>query len=418
VNNDTTTIELEERFGIPFCKRQPLALVRGCGSRVWDEAGKAYLDFTSGWGVTSLGHCHPALQAALTAQARQLTQNPNSGFTYSPIRAQLLARLAPLLPAPLSRLYFVNSGAEANDVAIKMARKLTGRTRVVTTLGAFHGRTLNTLAVSGSAATAARHRPLFADNVFIPYGDLDALGKTIDARTAAVIVEPIQGEGGVQIPPDGYLAAISELCRQHGALLIVDEIQTGMGRTGSLFASQQCQGTVHADMMTLGKGLASGFPFAALAMSEGCAAQVEPGDHGGTYCGNPLGCAVALAVLETLLAEGAVDNVVARGQQLNCALSALQAKFPDIVRQVRGRGLLWALQLDEHQVQPLTEACQQQGLLVTPTRGGVIRLLPALLVSESEIDAAMTKLAAALLSVRTGEYTLDCCAQGAAAEPG
>ncbi|MFN3162351.1 MAG: aspartate aminotransferase family protein [Pseudohongiellaceae bacterium] len=417
MSSEMTTIELEERFGVPFCRRQPLAFVRGHGSRVWDEAGKAYLDFTSGWGVTSLGHCHPALQAALAAQAGQLTQNPNSGFTYSPIRAQLLARLAPLLPAPLSRLYFVNSGAEANDVAIKMARKLTGRSRVVTTLGAFHGRTLNTLAVSGSAAAAASTGHCLPTTCLFPTVTLTSCAR----RSMPVPRQSSSSrfrERVVCDTPDDYLAAISGLCRQHGALLIVDEIQTGMGRTGSLFASEQCRGDVHADMMTLGKGLASGFPFAALAMSEGCAEQVEPGDHGGTYCGNPLACAVALAVLETLQAERAIDNVVARGQQLSVALPTLQAKYPDIIRQVRGRGLLWALQLDEHQVQPLTEACQQQGLLVTPTRGGVIRLLPALLVNESEIDAAMTKLAAALLSVRTGEYTLDCCAQGAAAEPG
>jgi len=418
MSSTMTTIDLEDKFGITFCKRQPVAFVRGSGSTVWDEAGESYLDFTSGWGVTSLGHCHPAMLAALTAQASQLTQNPNSGFTYSPVRARLLARLAPLLPAPLSQLYFVNSGAEANDLAIKMARKLTGRTRIVSTLGAFHGRTLNTLTVSGSAAAAARHRPLFADNAFVPYGDLKAMVEAVDATTAAVIVEPIQGEGGVRIPPDNYLAAISKQCRAHGALLIVDEIQTGIGRSGSLFAVEQCKGVVQADMMTLGKGLASGFPFAALAMSAACAAQVEPGDHGGTYCGNPLGCAVALAVLETLVAGQAVHNVRARGRQLMSALRSLQADYPDLIRQVRGRGLLWALQLDEHRVQPLTEACRLRGLLIVPTRGGVVRLLPSLLVRASEVDAAMAILGAALSSVRTGEFTLDCCARGSTAAPG
>ena len=405
------TIEVEEQFGIPFCKRQPVSFERGAGTTVWDESGQDYLDFTSGWGVTSLGHCHPAVQAALQQQASQLTQNPNSGFTYSPVRARLLARLAPLLPAPLRRLYFVNSGAEANDVAIKMARKLTGRSRVITTLGAFHGRTLNTLAVSGSSAAAARYRPHMPDNAFVAFGDIEALQRTINRHTAAVIVEPLQGEGGVRIPPDDYLAAVSELCQQHGALLIVDEIQTGMGRTGSLFAFEQCRGMVRPDMMTLGKGLASGFPFAALAMSEACAAGVERGDHGGTYCGNPLGCAVALAVLETMLKDDLPGNAATRGQQLETTLLALQASNPGLIQQVRGRGLLWALQVDEALVDSIANACRQHGLLIIPTRTAVLRLLPALSVTAAEIATAMSRLAAALSSVRVGEIALDCCAQ-------
>lgn len=405
------TIELEEKYGIPFCKRQRISFVRGAGSTVWDESGRDYLDFTSGWGVTSLGHCHPAMQAALQQQASQLTQNPNSGFTYSPVRARLLARLAPLLPAPLRRLYFVNSGAEANDAAIKMARKLTGRSTVITMLDAFHGRTLNTLAVSGSSAAAARHKPQLRDNIFVPFADIKALQRVIDRHTAAVIVEPLQGEGGVRIPPDDYLLAVGELCRQHGALLIVDEIQTGMGRTGSLFAIEQCHGDVRPDMMTLGKGLASGFPFAALAMSEACAAAVERGDHGGTYCGNPLGCAVALAVLDTLFSAGLVSNAKLRGQQIQHRLQSLQASNAGLIQELRGRGLLWALQVDAALVEPLADACRQQGLLIVPTRNGVLRLLPALTVTAAEIDTAMTRLEAALLSVRVGEITLDCCAQ-------
>lgn len=405
------TIETENRYGIPFTKRQPLSIARGAGNRVWDEAGREYLDFTSGWGVTCLGHCHPVLVEALQAQAALLTQNPNSGFTCSPVRARLLARLAPLLPAPLTRLYFVNSGAEANDVAIKMARKITGRAGIVSTLRAFHGRTYGTLNASGGTEAAENFPPRMQSNRFVPYNDVPALRAAMDDSVAAVIVEPIQGEGGVQVPDPSYLAEVSAVCQQHGALLIADEIQTGFGRTGSLFAIEQCQPRVHVDMMTLGKGLAGGFPFAALAMSEACAARVSPGDHGGTYCGNPLGCATALAVVDYLEREQVSAQVRQAGELMASALTEVQSRYAELIGAVRGRGLLWALQLTDPQwLEPVTEACLQQGLLITPTRGGVIRLIPSLLVSPAEIEQAMARLGSALASVPVREFTLDCSA--------
>jgi acetylornithine/N-succinyldiaminopimelate aminotransferase len=409
------SIEIEQRYGIPFCKRQALCIVRGDGNRVWDSEGREYLDFSSGWGVTSLGHCHPLIQQALKEQAGLLMQNPNSGFTYSPARAALMQRLAPQLPSPLTHMYFVNSGAEANDAAIKMARKITGRTGIVSTLRSFHGRTLNTLSASGSSAAAQLHKPWFPANRFVPYDDLPAMDSAIDAQTAAVIVEPIQGEGGIRLPDPGYLSAVQRLCRARGALLIVDEIQTGICRSGSLFAVDQCQPAVEPDMMTLGKGLGGGFPFAALLMSGACAGQVQPGDHGGTYCGNPLGCAVATAVLDYLLAENVASRVAAMGVVLGNQLARLGAEYPEIIVEQRGRGLLQALQLtDDETVQTLSEACLRQGLMLIPTRNGVLRLLPSLLVSEAEIDEAMDKLARALAAVRAREITLDCCASDSA----
>jgi len=403
------TIAIEDSLGIQFCKRLPLVVAGGAGSQVWDAAGKKYLDFTSGWGVTSLGHCHPALSSAIAEQAAVLTQNPNSGFTYSPVRAALMEKLVPLLPAPLSRVYFVNSGAEANDVAIKMARLLTGRTTVVSTEQSFHGRTHNTLSVSTSAESAQRFQPQRADTKFVPHGDLSAMQAMIDADTAAVIVEPIQGEGGVRIPDDGYLAEVSALCKQHGALLIIDEIQTGLGRTGTLFAIEQCKPAVMPDMLTMGKGLGGGFPIAALAMSEDCASKVSKGDHGGTYCGNPLGCAAALAVLEEMLAQDVVSSVQRNGAVLGRLLAELKQEFPGLITEIRGRGLIWAMQLDNDQkVDLLTTASMEQGLLITPTRNAIIRLLPSLLVTEAEISQAVDKLRLALASVRASEFALDC----------
>lgn len=405
------TIDTEDRLGIGFCKRQSLAIARGTGSRVWDTSGREYLDFTSGWGVTSLGHCHPVIRKALGEQAALLTQNPNSGFTYSPARAALMEALAPLLPAPLTRMYFLNSGAEANEAAIKMARKITGRDGIVAALEAFHGRTLNTLAVSGGLESVQLHRPRFPDNRFVPFGDLAAMDQAVGSGTAAVILEPIQGEGGVRIPDPDYLAGVQALCRQHGALLIVDEIQTGLGRTGSLFAIEQCRPLVEPDMMTLGKGLAGGFPFAALLMSGHCAGQVTAGDHGGTYCGNPLGAAVARAVLDYLIVGDVAAHVRNMEKVMAEALRPLQQACPELIWQLRGRGLLWALQLpDDESVQRLTGACLEQGLLVTPTRNGIVRLLPALLVSEAEIVEATDKLGRALAAVRASEITLDCSA--------
>lgn len=405
------TIDIEDSLGIQFCKRQALAIEGGAGSRVWDAAGRNYLDFTSGWGVTSLGHCHPVLTRAISHQAARLTQNPNSGFTYSPVRAALLERLVPVLPKPLRRLYFVNSGAEANDAAIKMARLLTGRVNIVSTEQSFHGRTHNTLSVSTGAESASRFPPRLATTTFVPHGDLEAMAGAISTETAAAIVEPVQGEGGVRIPSDSYLAAVGKLCKRNGALLIIDEIQTGFCRTGSFFAIEQCDPPVEPDMLTMGKGLGGGFPIAALAMSEACASKVSRGDHGGTYCGNPLACAAALAVVGELIDGEVAARVGISGCVLGELLAGIGRLYPDIVREVRGRGLLWALQFDDDEVvEQVTAACLQGGLMVTPTRNGIVRLLPSLLVSEDEIREAAGILGEALASVRESEYALDCSA--------
>jgi acetylornithine/N-succinyldiaminopimelate aminotransferase len=388
-----STIEIENQLGITFCERLPLAFTHGQGTQVWDEAGKAYLDFTSGWGVTCLGHSHPAIVAALAAQAARLMQSPNAGFTYSPERAALLQTMQKVLPASLSNIYFCNSGAEANDAVLKLARKVSGKNKVISTLGSFHGRSFNTLSVSRGVDNSGRYLPQITDIHFVPHGDTAALAAVIDADTAAVIVEPIQGEGGVRIPAETWLADVQQLCRQHGALLIVDEIQTGCCRTGKFFALEHSPTPIEPDFMTMAKGIAGGFPFAAFAVSAEVNAQIQKDDHGGTFCGNPLGCALSKVVIDYLLEHNIASRVELSGQFMLRALHDLQQRFPNLIKTVRGLGLLCAIELHEPTLaRSLTHACAEQGLLVVPTRNGIIRLLPDLLVPRHDIETAFSIL--------------------------
>ncbi|MGB4247038.1 MAG: aspartate aminotransferase family protein [Pseudohongiellaceae bacterium] len=399
-----STITIEDELGLTVCQKQPVAIERGLGSYVWDEDGRRYLDFTAGWGVTCLGHSHPVIVNAISEQARKLMQNPNSGFTYSPARARLLTLLQQVLPGPLARVFFANSGAEANDAAVKLARKVTGRAHVIAVQGSFHGRTLSTLSLSGSPANAERFLPRVPGNLFAPFGDIDALAglmndRAIHGQVAAVILEPVQGEGGVRVPPPGYLQAVAALCKAHGALFIADEVQTGFCRTGHFFAVEAAG--VEPDILTMGKGIAGGFPFAALALTEAVAAGVSKGDHGGTYCGNPLGCAVSEAVVGFLVEHQVADRVAALGQVALQKLKKLALDFPQQIVEVRGQGLLIGIQMhDDQQVADLTALCLQKGLMVTPTRGAVLRIIPSLLLSAAELDEGITILTAALFAQR------------------
>ena len=397
-----SSIEIEDRLGITFCNRQAIAIERGKGCVVWDEDGKEYLDFTSGWGVTCLGHSHPLITAAIVKQAQKIIQNPNSGFTYSPSRAKLLETLSEVLPDNLAKIYFVNSGAEANDAAIKLARKITGKSRIVSTLASFHGRTFNTLSVSGGRDSAEQFLPALKGNSFVPFGDFPALNAAIDNKTAAVILEPIQGEGGVRIPDDEYFASVALLCRERGVLLIIDEIQTGFCRTGKFFAIEHSQASIAPDIMTMGKGIAGGIPFAAFAVSASVDRQLTKGDHGGTFCGNPLACAVAAAVVDHLRAENMADKVARSGKLMIDGLHKLRDKYPRLLGPIRGKGLLCAFELgSDHMVTKVTEAALNRGLLVTPTRNRIIRLIPALIVTQREIARGLELLESALASVVT-----------------
>jgi len=395
------TIALEDDYLISFGKKTPLVVERGSGIDVWDTANAHYLDFTAGWAVTSLGHAHPVLVRALVEQAGKILQNPDSGLTYSPARARLLGQLVKLLPPDLRHIFFVNSGAEANDAALKLARKITGRKKVVSTTRSFHGRTIGATSVTGQAIQRDRYEVLVPHCTFIPYDDLVAAEMAIDGDTAATIVEPIQGEGGVRVPTDGYLLSIAELCRKAGALLIVDEIQTGFWRTGPAFASI-AQGVIPA-FLTLAKGIAGGFPFGAVAVAGSAATRIEAGDHGGTYCGNPLGCAVAAAAIEHLLAIDIESSVKKRGAQCTRRLRDLLRAFPHHVKEVRGKGLLAAIEFTRDAVAAQVHAeALARGLILNIKHGTIIRIFPALIITEAELDAGLGILEEAIAAVARG----------------
>jgi acetylornithine aminotransferase len=372
-------------YGIP-----PLALVSGRGSRVLDADGASYLDFIAGIAVSSLGHAHPAIIDAVTEQVGLLAHTSNL-FMHSP--GLLLAeRLRGLLDAPDARVFFTNDGTEANECAIKIARLFGraadpsgGRLGLVSTENSFHGRTLGSLAITGNPSKRIPFEPLPGPVTFVEYGDPDALSRVVDAGTAAVFLEPVQGEGGVVPPPAGYLAAAREICDAAGALLVIDEVQSGIGRTGTWFAST-AEG-VRPDLMTLAKGLGGGLPIGAC-IGFGTAGDVlTPGSHGSTFGGNPVSCAAALAVLETIERNGLLAAAFDRGAQLAAGLGDISS---ELVQGVRGRGLWLGLVLTSDSAGELEAAARRRGLLVNAVKPDVIRLAPPLVVTPAEIDEAVS----------------------------
>ncbi|HEY8157033.1 MAG TPA: aspartate aminotransferase family protein [Myxococcota bacterium] len=386
--------ERESAHFLPVVKRLPVALVEGRGSRVRDIEGREYTDLTAGWGVTCLGHCHPALVAAIADQAGRLMQTTNWFYTLPQL--DLIERLAELMPAAITRSFVVNSGTEAVEGALKLAHRATGRAKFVSTTNSFHGRTLGALSVIGQAKHRDPYRALLPEPVTVPFGDARAAEAAIDAGCAAFIVEPIQGEGGVNVPPPGYLAALRRFCDAAGALLIFDEVQTGVGRTGRMFALEH-EGVV-PDVVTLGKGLGGGFPVAAFLTSEAVAATVALGDHGTTFGGNPLACAAAGAVLRVIEADKLVERAASLGERLLARLRDFANEHPETAEEARGRGLLLGLSLrDAERAAGLSLRALQRGVLVNVTAGRVIRLFPALNIPEAELwPAVETVLALAL----------------------
>jgi acetylornithine/N-succinyldiaminopimelate aminotransferase len=395
MDRQKNTIATEDAHYAPFFNKTPISIERGEGIYVWDEAGNRYVDFTAGWGVTCLGHSHPVIIEALAAQSRKIMQNPNSGITYSPARAKLLSLLMDILPEGLTRVFFSNSGAEANDASIKLARKATGRLEVISTDLSFHGRTISTASATGQAKHRDKFKPLMPNYRFVPFNDLRAMGKALDRDVAAVILEPIQGEGGVNLPAEGYLEAVSALCKKNGSYLIVDEVQTGFCRTGPMFAIDGLK--VNPDFFTLAKGIAGGFPFGAFAMTEEVSMKLQKGDHGGTYCGNPLGCAVAYAVIKHLLETEVTSHVESVGSFIYENLKALQQAHPAIIKTVRGKGLLLAMEVCDPQIaSEILAKSLGLGLFVNLTQGNVIRIFPALNIRKAEAEEGLELLGEAI----------------------
>jgi acetylornithine/N-succinyldiaminopimelate aminotransferase len=388
--------ELESKYFMHTVERVPLTMVRGQGARVWDEEGREYLDFVGGWAVNSLGHCPPVVTKAISEQAQLLIQASNQFYTIPQIRlAELLIK-----NSCLDKVFFGNSGAEANEGAIKLARRygqlhLGGAYEVITTLGSFHGRTLAMVAATGQARFQQPYPPLPTGFVNVEYNNIDAIRSATSDKTCAVMVEPVQGEGGVNVPDDSYLPAIRAWCDRKGILLILDEIQTGVGRTGTLFAYEQYG--VEPDIMTLAKGLASGVPIGAI-LAKDKMAVFAPGEHGSTMGGNPLACAAGYATVKYIIDNKIPVKVKAVGQYLTAGLEKLKGKFP-FVTDVRGRGLLVAMEFSSDIAQPLVMACLERGLLVNQVKPNALRFMPPLIIGNKEVDQALGILDKALASV-------------------
>lgn len=387
-SNHYTTIDIEDKYLIPFADKIKISIVRGEGIYVLDEQGKVYLDFTAGWGVTCLGHNHPVITDTIIDQAQQIIQNPNSGLTYSPPRARLLHVMSRVLHENLTKIFFTNSGAEANDAAIKLARKVTGKANIISTQMSFHGRTISTVSATGQEAHRDKFKPLMPNYIYVPFDDVPAIEKVIKDDVAAVILEPIQGEGGVNVPAHDYLEKVSALCREHDILLIMDEIQTGFFRTGPAFASKRAN--IFVDILTMAKGIAGGFPFGAFAVTDKIASQIEFGDHGGTYCGNPLGCAVSHAVIYYLLKSNIEEHVNQVSEFTFKELFEMQGRYPSVISNIRGKGLLIAVEFKEKEfASKIYEACMENGLLLNLKHGNLIRIFPALTITKGEMETGL-----------------------------
>jgi len=369
-------------YGLP-----PVALVRGEGAVVWDDAGKSYVDLLGGIAVNLLGHAHPAVVAAVTKQISTLGHVSNL-FVSEPAVALAEALLAKA-ERP-GRVFFCNSGAEANEAAFKLSRR-TGRTHVVSTVGGFHGRTMGALALTGQPSKADPFRPLPGEVTHVPYGDLGALGDAVTGETAMVILEPIQGENGVIVPPTGYLTAARAITADHGALLVLDEVQTGIGRTGEWFA-HQAEG-IAPDVVTLAKGLGGGLPIGACMVFGDRAELLGPGSHGSTFGGNPVSCAAALAVLATIENDGLLDAAKKIGERLRRGVEALGHP---LLREVRGAGLLLAVELVEPVSAELAAALRDEGFLVNNVSPTAIRLAPPLILTAEQADAFVEALPGAI----------------------
>ncbi|MGY0057017.1 acetylornithine transaminase [Streptomyces sp. LZ34] len=373
---------LMDNYGTP---RVPLT--HGEGAKVWDADGKEYLDFVGGIAVNALGHAHPAVVRAVSDQVATLGHVSNLFIAEPPVA--LAERLLQLSGRP-GRVYFSNSGAEAVEAAFKIGRR-TGRTHMVATAGGFHGRTMGALALTGQPAKQEPFLPLPGDATHVPYGDVDALRAAVTTDTALFIVEPIQGENGVIVPPAGYLAAAREITRATGTLLVIDEIQTGIGRTGH-WLECQAQG-VEPDVVTLAKGLGGGLPIGATVAFGPAAELLTPGQHGSTFGGNPVACAAALAVLDTLAADDILDRVKRTGELLRDGIESLGHA---LISHVRGSGLLLGIVLTESLAPQVQQAAQDAGLLVNAVAPDVVRLAPPLVVGDEEADAFLRAFPGAL----------------------
>ncbi len=384
------TIRLYYDYVIPCYNRTPLVLERGKGTRVWDAHGDEYLDFFPGWAVSGIGHCHKRVTEAIKRQVERLIHVSNNYYheLQGVLAEQIIRHSFP------GKVFFCNSGAEANEAAFKLARKWGNpeRSEIISMERSFHGRTLAAISATGQKKHQAGFEPLVPGFVTVPFNDFGALEKAVTSRTAAVILEPIQGEGGVRVADASYLSSLRRLCNEKKILLIFDEVQTGMGRTGRMFCYKNFG--VEPDVMTLAKSLGGGFPIGAMVAKKEIADVLSPGTHATTFGGGPLACAAALATFEAIEKEKLINQAVIVGSHLFKRLGELKKKHP-MIKEVRGMGLMAGVEL-ESEGQSVYEECLKRRLLINCTQGNVLRLMPPLVVREKEIDRAVQILDEAL----------------------
>ena len=395
--NKQTVIAETEKYYLPVFGRYQMVMDHGQGCRVWDNEGNEYIDAFAGIAVNSLGYNHPVLVKAIAEQATKVMHCSN--LYYTEIQAKALRLVAEA--TGMDRIFFANCGAEGNEGAMKLARKhgvakSPTKYKIISADESFHGRTFDTLAATGHDYYHVGYGPLSPGHVLVPYADIEALEAVMDEDVCAVLLEPIQGEGGVHVPSDEYLQKVRALCDKYDALLIFDEVQTGVARTGKWFGYMHSG--VKPDVLTFAKGSGGGFPVAGFAVPERLARVFKPGDHGGTFGGNPLACAAVYATLATIKSEGLVEKVAQKGEYFIGELKKLQAKYPDKVKEVRGRGLILGMELTS-EGRPVVEHCLANRVIVNCTAGSVIRIVPPLIISKEEIDMVVAALDKALAAM-------------------
>ena len=397
--NSDEIFALGENYIAPTYNRFPLALVKGDGVKLWDAEGNEYLDGLAGIAVCNLGHCHPRVSAAISEQANRLLHVSNLYHIEPQARlAELLCKLS-----FAEKVFFCNSGAEANEAAIKLARRyghtVLGKesTRIITMQRSFHGRTMATLTATGQQKVKTGYQPLLEGFDYVPFDDVNAVAEAITDKTCAVMVEPVQGEGGVILPTPGYFEGLRKLCSERKVLLILDEVQTGIGRTGKFFAYQHS--AIIPDILTSAKALGNGFPIGAMLAVDRIMCHFGPGSHATTFGGNPLAATAALAVLETMQDEKIIDQVAEKGAFLEAGLKDLQVKFPDLVGPIRGLGLMIGIDL-KTPVAEVVKACLKRRLLVGSAGDNTLRITPPLIIEKAEIETLLQILSEVLTDVR------------------
>ncbi|HET6460239.1 MAG TPA: acetylornithine transaminase [Syntrophales bacterium] len=387
-------LALSDKYIMSTYKRFPIVLVKGSGAKVWDSNGKEYLDFVAGIAVCSLGHSHPKVVEAIKKQAEVLTHVSNLYY----IEPQILYARKLLENSFAHKAFFCNSGAEANEAAIKLARKYAyenmgkGKNELITMKDSFHGRTIATVTATGQTKFQVGFAPLLEGFKYVPFDDISALRGAITDKTCGVMLEPIQGEGGIRIPDDKYLSMVRRICDEKGILMILDEIQVGMGRTGTLFAYEHYK--VKPDIVTLAKAVGNGFPIGVMMATDRVASAFQPGNHASTFGGNPLAMAAALATLETIIKDGILENVRKVGDHFIKRLHELKDRS-SVVKDVRGRGLIIGIEMSIDGL-PIVNACMDRGLLINCVSGNVLRFVPPLTITEKDVNAAVAILDEAL----------------------